>query len=238
MTIKRKLQLNIVLLVIFSLLFFILQSVSQLLFGQVVAREFTFDKLVKSNYEISLLTRDVISYINEERPKRQWQFKYEEIGSMLHENHILTFRDSESYAAVVEHYDSIGRLYSDLLKIAEISTEEVQSELAKKRVLYVSGRITIAAQLMVDEVSRLRELFYNHYQQQFKYLNLFVFTFSVSIFITIIFLSSSFRMCVSKKEIRSFREIRCFMRCAIMSVLSNTFSSWSHTSYQYLVACD
>ncbi|MDX1295943.1 MAG: ATP-binding protein [Sulfurimonadaceae bacterium] len=190
MSIRKKLQLNIALLIMLTIVLLITQQSTQLLFKDYMMQERQFDRLVQSSYELSLLTHEVVTHHAEERPQGQWRQKYLQMDTMLQNAFDPTLQNSFDYLLLHEQYARIGSLYDDLiLSIKEKENVDTTSTAKDERFSRLTDSIIRMSQLMIGDVNKVRETFYAQYKRNSAQLDLTVSLFTVLLALAIIFMS-------------------------------------------------
>lgn len=190
MTIRKKLYLNIAMLVLLTIVLLITQQVTQSLFKDFTIQEREFDRLVQSTYELSLLTHEVVAHQTEQRPQVQWHHKYLQMDDILHSTLESSLRSDADYLLLHEKYRSVGSLFDELiLTIKEKDNGDSAPVNVEERFTRLTDRIIRMSQLMIGDVNKIRETFYTQYKRNSAQLDLTVSTFTVLLALAIIFSS-------------------------------------------------
>ena len=159
MTIKRKLQLCVIVtggvaLLAFSLtLVWISQQVSE-----TIEQHRAINKIVNGVFELHLVTNDYLLH-HEERAHAQWQTKWASLGQVLTEVKTESPEGQAILDQIIQNHAGLPSLFSRLVANHEnlgLSEEEIALSLDVERRLV--GQLSVYVQMMVSQALQLAEM--------------------------------------------------------------------------------
>lgn len=171
MSIRDKLWLNSFLIVLAGVSFFILQNLYHDATKKSLEKQHVFDQIIKSSFQFSLLSREIVLHPREKRPVLQWKIEYEKLRKLINSVPEIKKYDSVEWETLIDTHKKLFVLYERLLKVIDRLDDSTKKDISLKQIGMVNSRIFAEAQVMVSYASRLRDINDKEYNDQVEKFN-------------------------------------------------------------------
>ncbi|MEA3352803.1 MAG: ATP-binding protein [Campylobacterota bacterium] len=151
MTIKNKLLVNILLIVLFGSGILVVEYINKTTTTTMQENHEIFDNITISSFKLSLLSRELAQYPDEIRPNIQWKSEYNAIYYHI-ENIPLDKKEiSKDYKKLIYSYKKLLVSYNEIKKtIKEFKSGKIKQNIYKKRIERINTNICVETQNIVS----------------------------------------------------------------------------------------
>lgn len=193
MSIKGKLWLNSIFIILIGVVFFVIQYIYHDVTKNTFKKSRILDQITQSSFQFSLLSREIALHPTEKRPVFQWKIEHTKLGKLLYSVQKIQLNDSQEWQSLVYSHKKLFDLHEKLLKNITISENDIRKDAFIRQRERINNRIFMEAQSIVSNASKLREINNIAYQEEIVKLRnmgtIFIMSMVVLIFVFALYIA-------------------------------------------------
>lgn len=174
MKIKNRLRLNVFLVLLMGMGFFIVQYWHQNITKEVLSKSRIFDTIMINAYRLSLFSKEIAMYRGEERPVKQWEIEYNKIKNILEDIPYSYKKESFAEWEKLEYsFERLDDLHKGFLDAIEQSRKKnLSDKFTEERTKRITSSIFAETQTIISVATILKDKNSSAYNETTAKLNL------------------------------------------------------------------